>query len=154
VRPEADVAWRIEFGRGSGWHGLETVKVASDGSVVVHRFNQQADDGSWETASLTLPPDAVAEVLASVDKHQLLALRKTYRANNVADGTQWVFWFRQKQTEKSAYFDNEFPRAIEQFAGDLDRILAANGLGAAVWHPVPKAEARRHDRELWDSIRR
>lgn len=154
-RVEPGVPWRIEFGRGSGMQGLETVKVASDGAVVVHRLARQADLARplWETTSLALPPDAVAEVLGSVEKNGVLGLRRRYAAG-VHDGTQWVFWFRQGGTEKASYFDNEFPAAVRRFAADLDRVLAENGLGGATWRPVPDTEAREHERELWDSIHR
>lgn len=155
LRVEPGVPWRVEFGRGSGMLGLETVKVSSDGTAVLHRFARpvQRDDLVWETTTLALPPGAVAEVLGSVERNGLLALRKRYSAG-IHDGTQWVFWFRQRDAERAVYFDNEFPRAIERFAADLDRVLAENGLETAVWQQVPDAEARRHERELWDSIKR
>src|SRR5262245_55092291 len=37
-RIDPDKPYRIEFGRGSGWHGLETVQFAEDGRVVLHRM--------------------------------------------------------------------------------------------------------------------
>jgi hypothetical protein len=154
-RVEPGVAWNIEFGRGSGMLGLETVNVASNGTVVLHRFAQTSEPGIlvWETATLAVPQRAVAEVLGSVERNRLLALRKRYTAG-IHDGIQWVFRFRQGDAERAVYFNNEFPRTIERFAADLDRVLAENGLGTAVWRRVPDAEARQHERELWDSIRR
>src|SRR5262245_50445076 len=54
--------WRIEFGRGSGWHGLETVKLDQDGRVVLHRANS----GQWATTTLQLSQDAVTRILEAV----------------------------------------------------------------------------------------
>jgi len=155
IRPvPADPAegWRIQFGRGSGWHGLDTVKIASDGSVILHRLRETTTEYQWEATSLTLPPDALAKVFASIEENHLLDMERKYQAN-IADGTQWIFWFRQEETTKSVYFNNKFPRAIEQFAEDLDRVLAENGLASAVWSSVPD-RVRQHERELWDSIKR
>jgi hypothetical protein len=76
--------FQIEFGRGSGWHGLDTVKVNQDGLVVLHRLKKSAD---WERATLQLPDDALAKVLEQVDADHLLELHRAYHAN-VADGTQ------------------------------------------------------------------
>jgi len=57
--------WRIEFGRGSGWHGLDTVKLDQDGRAVFHRLKSMRQGDafvlSWETATAQFPPDAVAD---------------------------------------------------------------------------------------------
>src|SRR5262249_22328392 len=89
---------RIEFGRGSGWHGLDTVLVLEDGTVVLHRLSQE-DDGRGmrrfvETASLNLTAESLAEVREAVEKNRLLELSRRYHGG-AADGTQWVLWVRQ-----------------------------------------------------------
>jgi hypothetical protein len=153
---EPDSPWKIEFGRGSGWRGLNTVCLTHDGVAVLHRMNhasRSTRDPYWETTSLTLPPEAVAEVVASVEKNRLLGLQHTYRSG-AHDGTQWVFRFTQGGYEKAVYFDNEFPRAIERFSADLHRVLAEHGLRSREWSRVPDGSWRRHERALWDSIRR
>ncbi len=96
----------------------------------------------------------LAEVLKAVESNQLTRLQKAYHDDNVKDGTQWVVWIRQGEREKSAYFDNLFPPAIKKFADELDAILAQAGLENVTWQPVPEAESRKHERELWDSIKR
>ena len=105
---------------------------------------------SWEAGTLQLPPEAMTEVLKAVELNNLLGLRKAYHAD-VADGTQWVLWIKQGEQEKSAYFDNRFPRSITAFAEQLDAILTQAGLDNVVWQTAPDGE---HDKELWDSIRR
>ncbi len=55
--------FRIEFGRGSGWDGLDTVKIDQTGRVVVHRQRWEQRGGIsyplWDTATLQLSPDAL-----------------------------------------------------------------------------------------------
>jgi hypothetical protein len=150
--PNPNTPWRVAFGRGSGWHGLNTVKVTSDGTVILHRYSPDRSDTHWKTATLNLSPTAVAEVLASVEENRLLGLQKEYRDEHISDGTQWVFLFQQGEYQKSVFFDNEFPRAIRRFAKDVDRILAANGSEQVVWQPA--GSSRQHERELWDSIQK
>ncbi len=154
---DAGKPWKIEFGRGSGWEGLDTVKLTDDGKVVLHRQTWQADNGirsaKWETAQLALPRDAVASILATVSKTRLLDLHREYHAN-VADGTQWVLWITQGRNAKSVYFNNHFPNEILQFASLLDEVLVQNGIQAVKWDPVPAGMERQHERQLWDSIKR
>ena len=147
----------LEFGRGSGWHGLNTVKIDQTGRVVLHRMKSERQpdvtDLSWEAATLHLPPEAVAGVLQAVESNNLMSLHKAYR-EDIADGTQWVLWIKQGEREKSVYFNNSFPGSITAFAEQLDAILLRAGLDKAEWQPVPERESRQHERELWDSIKR
>jgi hypothetical protein len=148
--PERD--YHIELGRGSGWHGLDTVKVRSDGTVTLHRMSHPFD--RWETATLRLPPTALALVVDAVGQNRLLALKREYHEESIADGTQWVFWVKQGWREKAVYLSNAFPDQILRFAKALDGILAANGLGTVAWRAVAASNGRHHERELWDSIER
>jgi len=99
--------WRIEFGRGSGYHGLDTVKLDQGGHLVLHRLGSRG----WETAAVDLQADVVAQVLEAVEANRLLELDKAYHAD-LKDGTQWVLWVRQGEQEKAVYFDNHFPDQI------------------------------------------
>lgn len=147
----------LEFGRGSGWHGLNTVKIDQTGKVVLHRMKSESQQDvtvlSWEAATLQLSPEALAEVPKAVESNSLTGLHKAYH-RDIDDGTQWVLWLRHGEQEKSVYFDNSFPRGITTFAEQLDAILARAGSATVKWQPVPVSESRRHERELWDSIKR
>lgn len=149
--------YQLEFGRGSGWHGLDTVKLRQDGTVTLHRQRQEFDGQVvhlfWETARLKLPPEALARVVDAIEEHQLLGMDREYH-EDADDGTQWVLWVKQGEKEKSVYFDNRFPKGIVRFAEALDNVLAENGLEKADWRRVPDVDARKHERELWDSIKR
>ena len=149
--------FRLEFGRGSGWHGLNTVKLDHTGRVVLHRLKSERREDvtilSWEVATLQLSPEVLAEVLKAVESNNLMGLHKAYH-EDIADGTQWVLWIKQGEGEKSVYFNNSFPKAIRAFAEQLDAVLARAGLGTAAWQPVPDRESGQHERELWDSIKR
>jgi len=149
--------FHIEFGRGSGWHGLDTVKLDQTGRVVLHRCRYErrpdAIRGFLETTTLQLSPEALAEVLKSVESNNLLGLSKKY-TTNINDGTQWILWVKQGEHEMSVYCDNSFPYAISSFADELDAVLDRAAIAKATWVPVPPSESRDHENALWDSIRR
>jgi hypothetical protein len=145
--------YQIELGRGGGREGLETVRITQDGRVALCREKRQQDRDRfvtlWETATIQLPPNALASVLDTVERHSLMRLHRSYSDRFIADGTQWVLWIKQGAKEKSVYFNNSFPPAIREFARDLDAIIAANS-GGVTWQP----STVRQDEELWESIRR
>jgi len=149
--------FRLEFGRGSGWHGLDTVKLDSEGDAILHRrTREQSGNGYkevWETTRLKLSSAHVTELVQTVNRMTLLGMHKAYHDRNIADGTQWVFWVRQGTGQKSIYFNNHFPSKIAEFAQYLDKLLEDCGLANAKWQLVPDAEARQHERDIWDSIR-
>src|SRR5205085_1415729 len=74
IRPEFELdpslPYRIEFGQGSGWHGLDTVKITSDGKVIIHVAKEIVQGGShslfWETGSLSLSQQGKNELVALV----------------------------------------------------------------------------------------
>jgi hypothetical protein len=156
TKVDPEQPFRIEFGRGNGWHGLDTVSMTADGKVVLYRQGiERCDDTRyqyWETTSLSLPNESVGEVLAAIEKEGLMQLDREYHGG-VADGTQRVFWLQQGANQKSIYCDNNFPKAMTRFAESLDAILARNGLGDATWERVPDSRARDHEKDLWKSIR-
>src|SRR3984957_17019307 len=93
----------LEFGRGSGWHGLDTVKLDQTGRVVLHRMKSERKEDvnvlSSEAANLELSPEALAEVLKAIASNGLMGLHKEYH-ENIYDGTQWVLWIKQGEREK------------------------------------------------------
>jgi hypothetical protein len=149
--------FRLEFGRGSGLDGLNTVKIDQTGRALLHRqkteFRKDVTILSWEYATLQLSPEALADVLQAVESNHLMGLHRAYH-KNIADGTQWVLWLKQGEREKSVYFDNYFPPAITAFAKQFDAILTRAGSDKVTWQPVPERESGQHERELWDSIKR
>ncbi len=77
--------------------------------------------------------------------------RKYYA--EVADGTQWILWLQQGSQSKSIYFNNHFPEQIQRFAIRLDMILDISKMDKLVWSRVPKEQSRRHEKEIWNSIK-
>jgi hypothetical protein len=156
IRYERRFPFQLEFGRGSGWHGLNTVKIFQDGTVTLHELQEEIIRGKtypyWQMTSFKLSDEAMAEVVEAVGRNRLSRLSSEYHGN-VADGTQWVLWFEQDGMEKSVYCDNRFPDEVVHFAKNLDDILARNGLEQAKWQRVNDADGRKHERKLWDSIK-
>jgi ABC-type amino acid transport substrate-binding protein len=143
--------FRLELGRGSGWQGLETVAVNEKGEVLLYKM---AQNDRWQTAKMSLPVEALAFLAKSVADLKILAMGRMYSVTGVADGTQWVFWLKQGEHEKSIYFNNHFPEAIQDFAVFLDELLAKNELGKATWTDVPAGEERKHEKAIWASVRK
>jgi hypothetical protein len=144
ARAEVAGPFVLEFGRGSGMRGLDTVKILEDGTAILH----ERTTTGVKVARLQLPPEELQKVRRLIEKHRLLALDRSY-SNGWADGTQWIVRIKHDGGEKAAYFDNLFPAAITEFADELDVLLNANGLPTAIWRP---AELGYSD-DLWKSIR-
>jgi hypothetical protein len=143
---DATQPFKLDFGRGSGWHGLDTVAIAQDGQTSLHRSRR---NGSWERSSLRLSAEQIRAVARAVARHGLPRLAKEYHTD-IADGTQWVLWIRQGQRQKATYFNNNFPDSIRHFARQLDGVLRSAGYDALRWQPV---KSRDHEKELWNSIK-
>ena len=135
----------IEFGRGSGLHGLDVVKVDETGLVQLSRV---AGTGI-ESATLRLYDSDVKALVGLVSARGLTGMARTYSDPKVHDGTQWVLWIQQSPSEKAVYFNNAFPRQIQSFARDLDAMLRGAGLGNVRWNAVPTQEGRDQQAALW-----
>jgi hypothetical protein len=125
--------FHIEFGRGSGWHGLDVIIVDQTGHVTMSRQPIRAGE-VWTKGELSLPADLLVEIIAGVNSEKLTGLDKAY-LGNVADGTQWLFYISQGANQKVVYFDNNFPGAITRFAKHLDDILDRGGMDKVTWSP-------------------
>jgi len=143
--------FHLEFGRGSGWHGLSVVILDESGQTILSREGSTFRDGviyqDWSTTEITLPHDLIREIASAVNANAIITLNKSY-SGHVYDGTQWVFLIAQGNNQKAVYFDNKFPSAITRFAKSLDEILARGGLPKADW----KSGGRALDQTLWKSI--
>jgi hypothetical protein len=139
----------IEFGRGSGLHGLDVVKVDHTGLVQLSRI---ADGQNVESASLQFSSADVATLVGLVNKNQLTDMGRTYSDPRIADGTQWVLWIEQSPSQKSIHFSNSFPNQITAYANGLDGLLQKVGLSAAKWSPLPAQQGMDQQKELWARI--
>ena len=141
---DASQPFQLDFGRGSGSAGLETIAIAENGKATICRRTRL---GTWESASLQVSAQQSTQIAQAITRHQLLHLAKEY-LGTVDDGTQWILWIRQGTRGKAAYFDNNFPGSIRDFANELDSILPAAGIDKLRWDPSSK-----QDWELWSAIK-
>ena len=146
---DASKPFVIEFGRGSGWHGLDVVKISKTGSVELHRTENRPNA---ETATLQLSAADVKKVVDQLNSCQLTSLGRSYSDPGVQDGTQWILWIQQSASEKSVYFNNAFPAPINAFAGGLDAVLQNAGLSNVSWTPIPKQQGIDQQKALWARI--
>jgi hypothetical protein len=139
----------VEFGRGSGWHGLDVVRVDESGSVELQRLT---GNGGIEAATMRLSRARVAAVADLVNAAGLTGMGRSYAEPGVHDGTQWVLWVSQPPADKAVYFDNTFPSAITRFAGRLDAVLDAAGRAGVTWTQLPVPEGVARQKALWDRL--
>jgi hypothetical protein len=139
----------IELGRGSGWHGLDVVKIDETGAVRLARVEGRQNP---ESASLQLSNADVATLVGLINTNRLTSMGRVYSDPRVADGTQWVLWVEQSPSQKSIYFNNSFPSQINAFAGGLDALLQKAGLSAAKWSVMPAQQAQDQQKALWARV--
>jgi hypothetical protein len=147
---DASKPFVVELGRGSGWRGLDIIRIDQTGSVEMQRVGR---DANMESAALRLPAADIEKLVDLINAHQLTSMARTYSDPGVADGTQWVLWIQQSPADKSIYCNNAFPKQITAFAGDLDALLQTAGAGSVVWSAVPRQKALDQQSALWDRIR-
>src|SRR3954469_11233395 len=74
----------IDFGRGSAWHGLDTVRITTNGAVTLYKQTRINSQRAWQTASLELSNSDQKRISDAFVTNQLLNL-KDQIATNVAD---------------------------------------------------------------------
>lgn len=147
--------YRLEFGRGSGLEGLDTIALDENGHIILHRLKVEEKNDVihhyWERSNLYLSAQMTEEIAKLILDLRILDMKRAYHAD-VHDGTQWIFWLVQDGQEKSIYFNNHFPKAIQKFAVELDNKLKIVGIENAQWTRVPDKQTRQHEKAIWDSI--
>ena len=143
IAPEK--GFQIAFGRGSGWHGLDTVSVDDAGTVTLHKIS----DAGIIRSSFTLVENDLNAVLSLVDECGVMDFDREYHDETVVDGTQWVLLVEQGEKMKSIYFNNHFPEKIHRFALQFDSILDAESKGLE----TITVEIDPISDRLWDSIK-
>lgn len=153
IKFDYDTPYKLEFGRGSGWHGLNTIAIDEKGEITLHRQQKKKHTNYyWETATLTGNKEIIKQIAQHIQDLHLVEMERAYYAD-IHDGTQWIFWLIQNGQEKSIYFDNHFPGAIQDFAIAIDNILKSAGLESAKWTPVPIDKKLQHQKPIWNSIK-
>lgn len=82
-----------------------------------------------------------------------MRLAAAYHAD-IYDGTQWILWITQADQSKALYLNNHFPKAVRHLASKVDSELESAGLSLISWTPVPMESWRKHEKKIWDSIKK
>lgn len=147
--------FQLDFGRGSGWGGLDTVSIDADGNVSLSRTGMELQGKVRvqyvETASLRLSSSSLKNIGKAIHDCGLLQMQRAYHAD-VLDGRQWIFWLRQGSGEKSIYFNNHFPAGILRFAKILDKELDAAGFKNTQWKRMERGQIAEAAKALWKSV--
>jgi hypothetical protein len=80
-------------------------------------------------------------------------MERVYDNTRIADGTQWCLLIKTGGESKSIYCNNRFPRPIEELAAFVDEAILEQVAGQVAAVLYPAGETRRHERELWASIK-
>lgn len=156
IKFDSEKPYRLTFGRGSGWHGLDTIALNEEGNITLHRLKKEKREDIiyyyWETATVLPKKELVKQIAILIEDLRLLKMKRAYHAD-VHDGSQWIFWLVQNGQEKSIYFNNHFPKAIRDFAVEFDGILSTIGIEKVQWSRVPDKQARQHEKAIWNSIK-
>ena len=147
-----DKTYRLEFGRGSGWHGLDTIKIDDSNQVTLHRLREENGVLHWEHTEVDLTASDKQEIGQLIVDLGIPKMKRSYHAD-VHDGTQWIFWIVQNGHEKSIYFNNHFPKEIQSFALAIDEKLKDAGIEEVQWRRVPDDQERQHEKAIWKSIK-
>src|SRR5262245_50480556 len=153
----ADQPFKIVLGRGSGWHGLDTVAITESGAVTVHRRTVISDGENpirgWEEAELSLPRDLLMKVVDSIEANHLLKLADVY-SGSVADGSQWILLVTQGRNRKAVMFSNHFPLEIQRFAQHIDAVLRDCRIGTVTWQRLGRFFSDRARAKVpWDAVK-
>lgn len=149
--------FRLEFGRGSGWTGLNTIKIEENGSVAVHMLREEKIKGViysyCENGLLKLSEKDLRIITDKIVELEILDMDMSYYAEGIRDGTQWIFWVQQGKEQKSIHFSNHFPKKILYISVIIDEILENAGYNVIKWKRFPNRETLFHQIDIWNSIR-
>jgi hypothetical protein len=144
-----DQEFELQFGRGSGWHGLDLLRVASDGRAT---YEYQPQWGTWIRKTFVVDIERMRELRAAVNDLNVWGMQRAY-SRGVADGTQWIVLIRVEGKSKSVYFDNKFPVRIKRFADYVDNAILKPLADPVEPIIVPTRLHGQHTKEIWASIK-
>lgn len=148
---DADIedAW-FQLGQGSGWHGLETVKVAADGRGL-YFYAKKRDE--WALQRFHVPAESIGALKRKIEELSIQNLAASYSRPEIADGTQWVLLIKEGPKSKRIYCSNRFPQALIDLAEYVHKQIVEPRLSETAERIVPRRHLRNYGRELWESAR-
>lgn len=86
--------------------------------------NEQGQAGDAKSVSFTLPPEALAKILAAVENRGVMKLQGSYKIRGLTDGPHVKFFIRQGDRVKRVDCSNYIPDEMKAFADDLNAVIA------------------------------
>lgn len=139
--------FKLELGRGSGFLGLDIIRIDKNRSVSLIRKQEY----NWQHCSFKLTNQEAKEIIIAILKNKNCLLKKGYHAD-VIDGIQWILFFSQENNEINTYFNNHFPKEIIELAEIMDKIVTKSNTRKVKWLEFPENEANSQQKELWKRI--
>jgi hypothetical protein len=140
-----DSAFEFQLGQGSGWQGLDLIKITADGKAV---YQFQSSGGVWSRKTFQLTSAEMQSLADRLNDLKIVALDDHY-AVNIHDGTQWCLLVKSQGHLKRIYCDNRFPRRVKKLAAFVHETIIDRTGAKALAVPVPPAQFRDFEAEVW-----
>ncbi|MFI5380547.1 MAG: hypothetical protein ACHRHE_14720 [Tepidisphaerales bacterium] len=140
-----DSTFEFQLGQGSGWHGLDLIKITADGKAV---YQYESSSNVWSRKTFQLTAVEMQSLADQVNELKIVALDDYYKAN-IHDGTQWCLLVKSQGHLKRIYCDNRFPRRIEKLAAFVHEKIIDRAGAKAVAISVPRDQVRDFEAEVW-----
>jgi hypothetical protein len=145
----ADATFEFQLGQGSGWHGLDLLKIPADGMAV---YEYQPQRGKWFRKRFSVDKGRLEALIEKIKALNILDMERWY-TSGIADGTQWCILIKSGGQQKSIYCDNKFPQPIKDLAAFVHETIIEPLGGRVEAVVVPEREHHNHEKEIWASIR-
>ena len=144
-----DSTFEFQLGQGSGWQGLNLIKITADGNAV---YQYESFSNVWSRKTFQLTPVEVQSLADQVNELKIVALDDHYRAS-VHDGTQWCILVKSQGHRKRIYCDNRFLRRIEKLAAFVHEKIIDRAGEKAVAVSISPDRFREFEAEIWDKTK-
>jgi|GEM_PF-5359270 len=152
VKPETlgpGQAFEFQFGQGSGFEGLNVVKILPSGEA---RYDY-GDVTAWQKKTFRVSQEAMQELADKINALGILNMGKVVSDPDVRDGEQWIVLIKTEGTARSIYFDNRFPVQVRELAAFVHERVVEPYTKNLRPEPVSDFDHDRLQQELWDSVR-
>lgn len=147
--PDSGVDFWFQLGQGSGMHGLDLIRVTADGGVSYEYLSSSG----WARKRFSIDQKMIQSLKEKIDHLGIQNLKPAYH-RPIADGTQWCLLIKGDGRPKAIYCDNNFPKPVVDLAEFVHKNILEPNATNIEGEIVTDRQHERHEKELWNSIRR
>jgi hypothetical protein len=146
--PDRGIDFWFQLGQGSGWHGLDLIRITADGRV---SYEYRTSEG-WTRKRFTINQKMVQSLKEKINALGIRNLKRAYH-RPIADGTQWCLLIKEDDPPKSIYCDNQFPKPVVDLAEFVHENIVEPNSNMLKGVIVGERDHEMHEKELWNSIK-